>query len=97
MNWYKTLILSQLTYKGYSKPGYKGEGRGGVSAPTERHLDNWINEHREEVRKMKSLIKGQDWEKVKMYQQQLMDYYKPPHNEQIVKGIISAAMSGQKF
>ena len=92
MNWYKKIILSH-----YSEPEQFGEGRGGTTLPAERHLGDWIAGHREEVNKMKSLIKGQDWEKVKMYQQYLMDYYNAPENEQIVKGIISAAMSGQKF
>ena len=92
MNWYKKIILSH-----YSEPEQTGEGLGGTTLPAERHLGDWINEHREEVLKMKAIIKRQDWTGFSIYKQQLMDYYNAPENEQIVKGIVSAAMSGQKF
>ena len=63
MNWYKKMILSH-----YSEPEQLGEGRGGIAQFDERRLDDWTNEHREEVSKMKDIIRRQDWTGFAMYE-----------------------------
>ena len=63
----------------------------------ERKIEDWAEEHREEVTKMAKIIKSQDWTAVEKYKQELMGYYNPPKNQTIVDGIISAAMRGQRF
>lgn len=91
-NWYSKIKIAH-----YSEPEQKGEGRGGPGQFGERRLDDWSGEHREEVAKMKSYIKANDWVNVERYKQELMSYYKSPQNQQIVNGIISAATAGVRF
>ena len=93
-NWYKKLVKAH-----YSEPEQKGEGRGGSGTGQfgERRLGDWSEEHREEIAKMKDIIKRQDWVGLERYKQELMDYYVAPHNKKIVDGILSASMAGQRF
>lgn len=92
INWYKKFKKAH-----YSEPEQKGEGYGGTGQFGERRLSDWEGEHKNQVTKMKSFIKSQDWTNVERYRQELMEYYEPPYNKKIVDGIIAAATSGVRF
>ena len=90
--WYK-----RFKFAHYSEPEGKGEGYGGEGQFGDRRLDDWSGEHSVEVKRMAGLIKSMDWTAVERYKQELMGNYNAPQNRQIVDGIVSAAMAGQRF
>lgn len=93
-NWYRLFKLAH-----YSEPEQKGEGRGGSGTEQfgERRIEEWGDEHRQEIEIMAAIIKRQDWTNFEIYKQKLMENYNAPLNKQIVDSIVSSAMRGQKF
>ena len=93
-NWYSKFKIAH-----YSEPEQKGEGRGGGGTGQfgDRRVEEWGDEHRQEIEIMAGIIKRQDWTNFEIYKQKLMDSYNAPLNKKIVDSIVSSAMRGQKF
>lgn len=91
-NWYGRFKLAH-----YSEPEGKGEGYGGTGQFGERRIEEWSDEHREEIKIMAGIIKRQDWAEFERYKQKLMESYQAPKNKTIVDSIVASAMNGQRF
>jgi hypothetical protein len=78
----------------YEEGEEKGEGYGGPKQFGKRRLDDWINDHNEEVLILRNTIKN-NYKGFDEFYQKLLNKYE--NNKKIVDGILGAAMSGQKI